>query len=163
MPQLSAEISTMEWLYSVMNKGEGAMNAMNMNIPIRVREGGIEEEAASRTPGVTLQVDGTGNMRVVHPDTNPTLPGGAPVPMEVNADTNLGKRKDPPMMQTQRRLFEDEAGPSTSAYEAMDLSNMDYAALNAALAQKRADAQLVYDELRRRADSELYGRQQPAD
>ncbi len=42
MPQLSAEISTMQWLYSVMNKGEGAMAVMNMNIAERAQGGGIE-------------------------------------------------------------------------------------------------------------------------
>jgi hypothetical protein len=42
MPQLSAEISTLQWLYSVMNKGEGAMNIMNMNVPERAKAGGVE-------------------------------------------------------------------------------------------------------------------------
>ena len=42
MPQLSAEISTLQWLYSVMNKGERAMSIMNMNIPERAKAGGIE-------------------------------------------------------------------------------------------------------------------------
>jgi hypothetical protein len=42
MPQLSAEINTLTWLYSVMNKGEGTMAVMNMNVPERAKGGGVE-------------------------------------------------------------------------------------------------------------------------
>lgn len=42
MPQLQAEVSTLQWLYTVMNKGESQLMAMNQNMPIRVKDGSIE-------------------------------------------------------------------------------------------------------------------------
>lgn len=68
MPQLSAEMSTLDWLYSVMNKGEGAMNAMNVNIPIRARAGGIDDGLPKGPNVPTIAVDGEGNVSLVHPN-----------------------------------------------------------------------------------------------
>lgn len=42
MPQLQAEISTLQWLYSVMNKGELALQSLNQNIPIRIKDGSMQ-------------------------------------------------------------------------------------------------------------------------
>lgn len=54
MPQLQAEVSTLRWLYSVLNKGEQQMAAMGQNIPRRAK-GGLMELAGG--PEESKQVD----------------------------------------------------------------------------------------------------------
>lgn len=65
LPQLSAEMSTLDWLYSVMNKGEGAMNAMNVNIPIRARVGGIDDGMPNGPSAPTFSIDERGNVTLM--------------------------------------------------------------------------------------------------
>jgi len=57
MPQLSAEISTMQWLYSVLNRGEGVMAAMNMNVPIRATGGGMEPDGHGTSGKRAFELD----------------------------------------------------------------------------------------------------------
>jgi hypothetical protein len=51
MPQLQAEVSTLRWLYSVLNRGEQQMAALGQNIPMRAKLGGINLGSAPDTGG----------------------------------------------------------------------------------------------------------------
>lgn len=129
MPQLSAEVSTMQWLYSVMNKGEGAMAVMNLNVAERVKGGGVEgvDDEGDYTmapPRTRARIDNQYNMPVQSPNNRPTtkrkrITADGRVQVVVDDPVELNRRAaagDPEAYDTidqlQAARAENEAGPS---------------------------------------------------
>lgn len=142
MPQLSAEINTLSWLYSVMNKGEGAMAVMNMNVPERAKAGGVEG------------IDYLPQQQAAMPPSQPTTT--MPLP---SIPTSDGKKRKRPG--ARRRI---KGGVLYTEIEGSDIaidtddtdsisSRLDYALLNEIASKGNTDAYNFIDSIKEEKES----------
>jgi len=131
LPPLQAEVSTLQWLYSVLNKGEGVMAAMNMNIPVRATGGGLEGQdfggmntvhaghMIADPPDEQMPPPRTENKKRTRSETGESS-GSRPVITDYVA-VNLGvKRGDPDALAAIEAVHDDQQSKSINTGIGMD-------------------------------------------